>query len=107
MPAATAAADPDDEPPGTRPGAHGFLVAPNAEFSPLEPIANSSMFVFPSITSPASLSRVMTLASYGGRKPSSILEPAVVGTPAVQITSLIAAGTPVSGVPSPRASVSS
>ena len=53
IPEATAAADPDDEPPGTRSSAHGLRVGPNAEFSPLDPIANSSMFVFPTITNPA------------------------------------------------------
>ncbi len=46
-PAATAAADPPDDPPGTLPVFHGFLVGPNAEFSVDEPIANSSRFVFP------------------------------------------------------------
>ena len=43
-----------------------MCVGPKAEFSPLEPIANSSMFVLPTITAPASFRRSMTLASYGG-----------------------------------------
>ena len=42
VPAATAAAEPPDEPPGTRARSHGFSVGPNAEFSVDEPIANSS-----------------------------------------------------------------
>src|SRR3989338_6015178 len=45
--AATAAADPPDDPPGTRVASWGFLVTLNAEFSVEEPIANSSIFVFP------------------------------------------------------------
>src|SRR3989442_1040582 len=99
IPAATAAADPPDEPPGTRERSHGLRVGSNAEFSVDEPIANSSMFVFPSATAPASKSRRTTVASYGETKFSSISEPHVVGAPRVANTSLIATGTPNS---SPR-----
>ena len=53
MPAATAAAEPPDEPPGTRSGSHGLCVGPKAEFSVDEPIANSSMFVLPRSDRPA------------------------------------------------------
>ena len=53
MPAATAAAEPPDEPPGTRSGSHGLRVGPKAEFSVDEPMANSSMFVLPSSDRPA------------------------------------------------------
>ena len=45
--AATAAADPPDDPPGTQFKFHGFLVVFIAEFSVDEPIANSSRFVLP------------------------------------------------------------
>ena len=62
-PAATAAADPPDEPPGTRERSHGLQVGSKAEFSVDEPMANSSMLVFPSITAPASKSRRTTVAS--------------------------------------------
>ena len=41
-PAATAAALPPEEPPGTRPRSHGLRAGPNAEFSVEEPMANSS-----------------------------------------------------------------
>jgi hypothetical protein len=51
-PAATATADPDDDPPGIRVGSQGLHAGPNAEFSPLHPIANSSIFVFPNETNP-------------------------------------------------------
>src|SRR5215472_9164387 len=56
-PAATAAADPPLEPPGTRLGSCGLRVGPNAEFSVDDPIANSSRFVLPMTTPPASRSR--------------------------------------------------
>ena len=44
-------------------------------------MANSSMLVLPSMTVPAARSRSTIVASYGGRQPSRIFEPAVVGTP--------------------------
>src|SRR3954447_6899419 len=96
-PAATAAALPPLEPPGTRDGSHGLRVGPNAEFSVEEPIANSSRFVLPTTTAPAARRRSTTVASYGGRQPSRILEPQVVGSPRVHMLSLSATGTPASG----------
>src|SRR5437762_3982538 len=65
MPEATAAAEPLDEPPGTRSRSHGFRVTPYAEFSPDEPMANSSQFVFPTSTAPAARARDHTVESYG------------------------------------------
>ena len=62
-PAATAAAEPPDEPPGTRVVSSGFFVAPNAEFSVDEPIANSSRFVLPTGIAPASCSIDTTVPS--------------------------------------------
>ena len=61
--AATAAALPPLEPPGIRSKSHGFLVLPHDEFSVELPIANSSMFVRPNNTAPASRSRLVTNAS--------------------------------------------
>src|SRR5262245_33153725 len=95
--AATAAALPPPEPPGMRDRSHGLYVGPYAEYSVGGPIANSSMLVLPRITRPASRSFVTSVASYGGRQPSRILEAAVVGTPLVTITSFTATGTPASG----------
>src|SRR5947209_12207494 len=71
-PAATAAALPPLDPPGTRVGSCGLRVGPKAEFSVDEPMANSSRLVLPTTTAPASRSRVTTVASYGGRQPSRI-----------------------------------
>src|SRR6266571_5028913 len=62
-PAETAAADPPPEPPGTRVGSQGLRDGPQAEFSVEEPIANSSVFVFPSRRSPCSLQRPATVES--------------------------------------------
>ena len=63
--AATAAAEPPEEPPGTARLSQGFFTAPKAEFSLDEPMANSSMFSLPSVTTPACLSLVTTVASKG------------------------------------------
>ena len=65
--AATAAAEPPDEPPGTRLSSQGFRVTWKAEFSVLEPIANSSQLSLPSVTVPASARRATTVASNGLR----------------------------------------
>ena len=96
-PAATAAALPPLDPPGTKSKSCGLRVGPKAEFSVELPIANSSQFVFPIIMAPASFSLVTTVASYGGSQPSRILEQAVVATPFVQRLSLTATGTPANG----------
>ncbi len=61
--AATDAAEPPEEPPGTRDRSQGLRVGPNAEFSVEEPIANSSMLVLPRMMAPARRSRLVTVAS--------------------------------------------
>jgi hypothetical protein len=63
MRAATAAAEPPEEPPGTRARSHGLRAGPNAECSFDEPIANSSMFVFPTSAAPCARSRAAAVAS--------------------------------------------
>src|SRR5262245_17329002 len=65
-PAATAAAEPPPEPPGTRLRSQGLRVGPYAEFSVEEPIANSSVFVLPSSCRPCALHRAATVASKTG-----------------------------------------
>ena len=67
-PAATTAAEPPDEPPGTRSRSCGLCVGCAAEFSQEEPIANSSMFALPVMTASAAVSFSMTVALYGGLK---------------------------------------
>ncbi len=61
--AATAAAEPPDDPPGTRVGSHGLRVTPSAELSFELPIANSSQLSLPRITAPAARRRAVTVAS--------------------------------------------
>src|SRR2546423_15211457 len=80
-PAATAAALPPLDPPGTRVVSCGLRVGPNAEFSVELPMANSSRLVLPTGTAPAATSRSTTVASYGGRHPSRMRELHVVGMP--------------------------
>ena len=63
MRAATAAADPPEEPPGTFFRSHGFFTGPYQLVSFEEPIANSSMFALPSVITPACDSRSTTVAS--------------------------------------------
>src|SRR5262245_15427625 len=101
--AATAAAEPPDEPPGTFFRSHGFFTGPYQLFSFDEPIANSSMFVLPSMTTPACDRRSTTVASYGAMKFDNIFEPHEVSTPSVQKMSLCTSGRPVSGVAVPAA----
>src|ERR1700722_13813925 len=81
--AATAAADPPDEPPATRAVSCGLVVVPNAEFSVEEPIANSSMLVLPTKIAPSARNRSITVASNGGTKFSRIRDAQVVRTPLV------------------------
>ncbi len=94
--AATAAADPPDDPPGTRLLSRGLCTGRYAEFSVDDPMANSSQLSLPRTTAPAVSRRATDVQSYGGIKFSRIFEPAVVRTPDVTITSLIAIGTPAS-----------
>ena len=96
--AATAAADPPLEPPGTRVRSHGLRVIPRAAFSVEPPMANSSMLVLPINTRPASRSLRTTVASYGGTNSASMRELQVVRSPAVHSTSFNATGTPSKGL---------
>src|ERR1700691_5687385 len=72
--AATAAAEPPEEPPGMRAVSHGLCVTPNAEFSVELPIANSSMFNRPKTIAPAARNFSMTVASYGDTNLPRILD---------------------------------
>src|SRR5215217_3109718 len=109
MSAATAAAEPPDEPPGVRarlpPLAdfHGLTTLPKAEVSFDEPMANSSMFSLPSMTAPSPNRLAVTVDSYCGMKLPWIFEAAVERTPWVQNRSLMPSGAPSSGPASPEA----
>lgn len=102
-PAATAAADPPDEPPGVCSGLQGLRVAPNAGPSVNGHCPNSQVLVLPTITAPAARNRrTASLSSAtGGNCPS---QPKAVGSPATSVSSLTATGTPSSGLRTPAAS---
>ncbi len=61
--AATAAAEPPDDPPGTRSRSQGLRTGRSALFSLDEPMANSSMFSLPRRTAPAAASRAEAVLS--------------------------------------------
>jgi len=82
------------------------LVIPKAEVSVVEPMANSSMLVFPIITAPASFNLLTASAEKEGTKLESIFEEQVVSISSVHILSLIATGTPASGPVSLPSSIS-
>src|SRR5262249_21342064 len=73
MPAATAAAGPDEEPPGVRAGSCGLRVGPGGEY------ANSVVTDLPMMTAPAARSLATTVASCRGLRPLPIGEPSSVG----------------------------
>src|SRR6266487_5020599 len=93
-PAPTSAAEPPDEPPGTRVLSNGWSERPYAECSVDEPMPNSSQFVFPAISAPAAFSFVTAVASYGERYASRIFEPQLVVNSRVQMLSFTATGMP-------------
>ncbi|MCW0213657.1 MAG: hypothetical protein OJJ54_09870 [Pseudonocardia sp.] len=64
-PSATAAPDPDDDPPVVRVGSHGLWVAPKVRFT-APPQANSNVPSLASSTPPASASRAASAASSAG-----------------------------------------
>src|ERR671912_2373888 len=99
-PAATAAADPPEDPPGTRPRSQGLRLGPQAEFSVDEPMANSSQLALPTMMRSSPKFRSAE-ASYSGSKFSRIFDPHVVLTPRVESTSLTTSGTPSQSARSP------
>lgn len=81
-PAATAAADPPEEPPGVRVRSQGLRVGPFTSGSVMPFAPNSGVLVLPKITSPASSQRSTTaLCRSAGRWASERL-PLPVGSPA-------------------------
>src|SRR5687767_8041057 len=63
MSAATAAAEPPDDPPATRSSAHGFRTGPKYVTADVPPSANSWRFTLPTRTAPACFRRTTTFAS--------------------------------------------
>jgi hypothetical protein len=97
-PAATAAADPPELPPVTRPGSQRAADRPGvAEYSVLLPMPNASRLVVAITTAPAARNRATAVASKGERCSRRTAAPAVVRTPATHRLSFTAIGTPASG----------
>jgi len=66
-PAATRAAEPPEDPPGTRVFSVGWMVRPYAECSVEDPMPNSSQLVLPATSAPAAFSFATAVASNGDR----------------------------------------
>ncbi len=101
MPAATAAADPPDEPPGVRSRSHGLRAGPQRRGSVTGRIPHSGSVVVPTMTKPASRSRRTTLWSCGATKSAMRSAQRVRRRPSTGRLFLIAIGTPANGRSSP------
>ena len=93
-PAATAEAEPPELPPGTKFSPQGFFTPPKKLVSLDEPMANSSMLVFPIDMQPAFSRFLITVAEYGGIKLDNMFDPHVVLKSFVQKRSFCAIGIP-------------
>ena len=82
-PAATAAPEPDDEPPGMWSVFHGLRAGGNGRSNDGPPSANSCVATLPSSTPPAAASLAATTESASGTTSSRSLEWHVVRMPAV------------------------
>src|SRR3954452_19796567 len=96
-PAATSAALPLKLPPVVRVGSHGLRTGPVQEVWLPPEKQRSSHTDLPVIVAPAASSRLTTVASRRGTKPSRVCEPFIIGTPATAVLSLIATVRPASG----------
>ena len=96
-PAATAAAEPPDDPPAVRPWRHGLCAGPFTRFpdSPFQPY--SDVVVLPTMTAPAARMRATSGESAPAISPWWTSDPMLVGTPATSTRSLMAIGMPASG----------
>ena len=103
MPAATAAPDPPDEPPGVRVTSHGLRAGPQRMGSVLPLAPNSGVLVLPKTTRPASRKRRVTRECSLATSWASAREPLEVGNPAYSWPrSLMRNGTPANGPVRPR-----
>src|SRR4029077_14734677 len=101
MPAATAVAEPPDEPPDVRAGSQGLRVAPNRFVFVHGRIPHSGSVVEPTTMNPAARSRRVTLWSYGAIQSPAKSEQNVSRRPSIARLFLIATGTPANGRRSP------
>src|SRR6185295_14124383 len=96
-PAASAAADPPDEPPGTCANDHGLVVVPNNSLNAWLSPHQRGRFVLPKTMAPADFKRATAGASAVGTWSASSMAPPVERMPSVSIASLIVIGSPCSG----------
>ena len=106
IPAATAAADPPDEPPVVRDWSHGLRVAPKRRVSVVGRMPHSGSVVVPTMMKPAALRRATTLWSYGARKSPMNSAAKVSRLPLTARLFLMAIGTPANGRGSPAPTLS-
>src|SRR5690348_12251317 len=88
-PAASAAAEPPDDPPGTCAADQGLLVTPNNSLCAWASPHQRGRFVFPNTIAPAPFRRATAGASAVGTKSASSTAPPVDRIPSVMIASLI------------------
>jgi hypothetical protein len=98
-PAATAAPEPEEEPPALCLWIHGFAVKPPTADQPLvdfgeRMFAHSERFVEPRIIAPAFLSRSTKVESFATGVLASANDPAVAGNPTASMLSLMRIGKP-------------
>ena len=97
MPAARAAAEPPDEPPGLKAGFQGLRVTPQSRDSVIAAQQNSGVAERAWMIAPASMMRCTLAAVTSAIMSLKTSEPAVQGCPATSTSSLTATGRPSSG----------
>jgi hypothetical protein len=96
-PDATSAPLPLELPPEVRERSHGLRTGPVTEVWLPPEKQRSSQTALPMTVAPPASSRLTTVASRLGTKPSSVCEPFIIGRPATAVLSLIATLFPASG----------
>ena len=97
MPAARAAPEPPDEPPGLYSRFHGLRVTPHSLESVIAAQQNSGVAERAWMMPPASMMRWMHAAVWSATQSFRISDPSVQGWPATSASSLTATGRPSSG----------
>ena len=108
-PAATATAEPLDDPPGIRRGSAGFTGVPDHGLIPLADQHSSARLVLPTIRAPARRAAATTAASLAAGLACSAIswQPTVVGRPSTSMQSLTASRGPSPGASSRTIQVAS
>ena len=83
LPAASAAPEPPDEPPGVTAKFHGLRVMPHSFDQVMEALENSGVVLRAWTIAPASSSRWTVMEVWSGTKSRSSSEPLLVGLPAM------------------------